>query len=231
VDVNKKVVYTAIYGDKDVLKNPIYKNENFDYVCFTDNKNIKSDFWTVIYKEGSNKDPVRSAKLFKAMPHLELKEYDISLWVDANFLIKGDLNSFLEKCNQLEDASMLLFQHDQGRNCIYDEGLIILQHKKDNPLLVQKQMEKYEKENYPTQRGLSANSIMLRKHNKKEIIKLSDMWWDEISNFSRRDQLSLYYCIWKLDVKHYLLKYPNIDIRNNEWFQWLPHNYESQGWF
>ena len=77
----------------------------------------------------------------------------------------------------------------------------------------------------------------LRNHITEKIIQipidkpLSEYKVKEVENFSRRDQLSLYYCTWKLDIKHYLLKYPNIDIRNNDWFQWLPHNYESQRWY
>lgn len=228
--MNKRVVYTAIYGSKDVLKDPLYISKNFDYVCFTNDKDIKSNIWKVVYKEETHKDPVRSAKIFKVKPHEYLSEYDTSIWVDANFIVKNDLNSFLAKCDDLKDANMLLFQHDQGRNCIYDEAKIIIDHQKDDPDIVKKQIQKYREEEYPAQRGLSANSIMLKKHNDNDIIKLADMWWDEISQFSRRDQLSLYYCIWKLDIKHYLLGYPNTDIRDNQWFQWLPHNYESQRW-
>jgi len=228
--MNKKVIYTAVYGNKDIIKNPIYKNKDWDYICFTDNKDIQSDTWEIRFLDPTHLDPVRSAKIFKVKPHEFLSDYDISLWVDANFIIKNDLNSFLKKSNELQQAHMLLFQHDQGRNCIYDEGKIIIQHNKDNPNLVAQQMEKYKKDKYPSQRGLSANSIMLRRHNEDNIIELSNMWWEEITKFSRRDQLSLFYCIWKLSIKFYLLKYPDVDIRNNRWFQWLPHNFEQQRW-
>tara|TARA_R110000824_G_scaffold151061_4_gene321938 strand:- start:81 stop:770 length:690 start_codon:yes stop_codon:yes gene_type:complete len=229
--MNKVVIYTSIYGKKDTLKDPLQVNKDCDYLCFTDNKDIKSDVWKVIYKEPTHEDPVRCAKIFKIKPHDFLKEYDLSLWVDANFLIKNDLTSFFAKCQYLDKADMLLFSHDQGRDCIYDEAAIISAHNKDNPEIVKAQIEKYKKDGYPSKRGLSANSIMLKKHNKHDMIDLANMWWEEVENFSRRDQLSLYYCTWKLNIKHYLLKYPKIDIRNNEWFQWLPHNYESQKWY
>jgi len=228
--MNKKVVYTAIYGKKDTLKNPLFINNDFDYICFTDNKEVKSDIWQVVYRASAHKDPVRGAKIFKVKPHEFLKEYDISLWIDANFLIKKDINSFLKKVDFLKNANMLLFEHDQGRQCIYDEAKMVVLDNKDNPEIVRKQMEKYKKEEYPKNNGLCANSILLRKHNSDDIINLSNMWWDEIRNFSRRDQLSFYYCKWKLSTKSYLLKYPNVDIRNNYWFQWLPHNYELQRW-
>ena len=228
--MNKIVVYTSIYGSKDTLKDPLFYNKEFDYICFTDNKNLKSNIWKIVYKAPTHKDPVRSAKIFKIKPHEFLKEYDISLWIDANFIIKEDLNSFFQQTKHLEKTNMLLFDHDQGRNCIYDEANIIIQDGKDDPELVKQQIQKYKMENYPADRGLSANSIMLKKHNECDMIDLANMWWKEVENFSRRDQLSLYYCTWKLDLKHYLLKYPKTDIRNNCWFQWLPHNFESQRW-
>ena len=143
--MNTKVVYTAIYGNKDTLKNPRYVNPDFDYICFTDNKEIKSDVWRIIDSEPIHEDPVRSAKVFKIKPHEFLKEYNISIWVDANFLIMNDLNSFLKKAGNLNKAHMLVFQHDQGRDCIYDEARTILSDKKDDPQIVANQMKKYRK--------------------------------------------------------------------------------------
>ena len=226
----KCVVYTAIYGEKDTLKDPLVINPNVDYLCFTDNKNIKSNVWKIIHHPAIHTNPVRSAKIFKVKPHEFLSDYDISLWVDANFLIKTDLQTFFQKSDFLSKAGMMLFQHDQGRNCIYDEANTIMQDRKDDPALVTAQMNKYREEKFPPQHGLSANSIMLKKHNDSAIIALGDKWWSEIQQYSRRDQLSLYYCIWKLDIRHYLLKFPRYNIRNNEWFCWMPHNYERQKW-
>ena len=228
--MNNKVVYTALYGNKDVLKEPLAISEGFDYVCFTDDKELKSNVWECRYTPPEHTDPVRSAKIFKAKPHEYFPDHEVSLWVDANFLIKSDLNLFLEITNNLEGANMSLFQHDQGRNCIYDEAEIIIHDKKDDPEIVNSQMEKYKSENYPKNYGLTANSILLRRHNSDDITELSDLWWEEIDNYSRRDQLSFCYCLWKKSVKYYLLRYPDIDIRNNEWFHWLPHNYELQKW-
>jgi hypothetical protein len=226
--MNKKVIYTAIYGNKDTLKDPLYHNKDFDYICFTDNKDLKSDIWKVIYSKPYHKDPVRSAKIFKVKPHEFLRDYETSIWIDANFIICSDLNQFLNKFGT--QANMLTFEHDQGRNCIYDEAKIIIEHNKDNPDIVTRQMEKYKLEEFPEQTGLTANSILLRRHNKEDIIELMELWWDEIEEFSRRDQLSFYYCKWKLKTKMFMLRYPNYNIRMNDWFRWLPHNYESQPW-
>ena len=226
--MNKYVVYTAIYGNKDVLKDPLHINKNFDYICFTDNKDIKSNVWEIIHSDAVCKDPVRSAKIFKVKPHEYLQDYEISIWVDANFLICSDLNQFV---NLLGDqANTLLFEHDQGRNCIYDEAEIISLHGKDDPEIINKQVKKYKEEGYPEKNGLTANSILLRRHNEDDIKELMNLWWEEINQHSRRDQISFCYCKWKLNTKMYMLRYPNFDIRLNNWFRWLPHNYESQPW-
>ncbi len=224
----KKVVYTAIFGNKDTLKDPLYHNTDFDYVCFTDNKELKSDIWEVRYSEPIHKDPVRSAKIFKVKPHEYFQKYDVSVWCDANFIICSDLNTFLN--NFGTQANLLTFQHDQGRTCIYDEAKIIIQDKKDDPDIVKEQMKKYQSEQFPANAGLTACSILVRRHNEKDIIDMMNLWWNEIKQHSRRDQLSFYYCKWKLQTKMFMLAYPNYNIRYNQWFRWLPHNYESQPW-
>ena len=47
----KKCIYTAIIGDYDNLYSSInnVKTDGWNYICFTDNKNLKSDFWKIIY--------------------------------------------------------------------------------------------------------------------------------------------------------------------------------------
>ena len=42
---------------------------------------------------------------------------------------------------------------------------------------------------------------MVRKHNKKDCIELMEKWWNEINNYSHRDQLSFNYIVWKLGIK------------------------------
>ena len=43
---NKKVIYTCISGDYDILNEPIVINKEWDYICFTDS-DIQSEHWTI----------------------------------------------------------------------------------------------------------------------------------------------------------------------------------------
>lgn len=45
--MDKLVVYTTIFGDYDDLIEPGKKYKNCDFVCFTDNENLKLDIWKI----------------------------------------------------------------------------------------------------------------------------------------------------------------------------------------
>ena len=43
----KKVVYTVITGKYDELLTPVTRSKGWDYICFTDNSEVESDFWQI----------------------------------------------------------------------------------------------------------------------------------------------------------------------------------------
>ena len=90
---------------------------------------------------------------------------------------------------------------------------------KDNPLIIQKQVERYKKEGFPINFGLAETSVVIRKHNDPSCIKLDEDWWLEMKHGSRRDQLSLNYVEWKNNTK---IHYIQGDVRNNQYFEMIP---------
>jgi hypothetical protein len=217
LNLNKKVVYTGITGCYDELLTPSYVNEDWDYVCFTDNKNLKSDFWQIRIMESSNLDQIRRARNYKILPHKYLSEYKISLWIDGNFRITGDMNKFIEKYS--EESPLMTFVHPD-RDCIYDEADEVVNAKKDLKKTVYNQIDKLINEKYPKNQGLIASGILYRKHNDPEVKKLMNSWWKEVREHSRRDQLSFNYVCWKNNFKYdecYLSYW------GNEFFQRLNH--------
>ena len=46
--IKEYVVYTAIFNNYDKLINSNIKNDKIDLLCFTDDKNLKSNFWSII---------------------------------------------------------------------------------------------------------------------------------------------------------------------------------------
>jgi len=39
----RKVIYTAITNNYDILKDPIAVSDDFDYICVSDNPNLKTN--------------------------------------------------------------------------------------------------------------------------------------------------------------------------------------------
>ena len=46
--MSTKCIYTFIVGDYDNLKEPKIYTPDWDYICVTDNPNLKSDIWQII---------------------------------------------------------------------------------------------------------------------------------------------------------------------------------------
>lgn len=226
----KGVVYTAIFGDYEPLLDPKVINKNLDYICFTDNPDLKSDVWTVKvipdYIDDFNNfnneisftdlDYTRRARTIKTLPHVFLKDYDFSIWVDAGFLITGDIIEFI---NRYTEKDFLGITHSV-RNCLYDEANEVLRLKIDDENLILKQIERYKKDNYPTNNGLIESGILFRRHNNPKLVKVMEDWFAEIFKFSKRDQISFNYVAWKHNLDFDL---SNIYYARNPYFHHYFH--------
>lgn len=214
--MNNIVVYTSIFGDYDKLDDNQLEIPNVDYICYTENRSIKSNFWKVKYVNPSEKDPNRSAKIYKILPHKFLpSQYDKSVWIDGNFRVVGD---FRELFNT--DSNHLVFDRNKTktdkRNCVYDELKACIKLEKDDPIVMSNQINRYKREGYPEKSGLVCNGVILRNHNLPDVKFVMGRWWDEIQNNSRRDQLSFNYIAWK---HKYRFKYLDGYLRNNKYFK------------
>ncbi len=73
---NKVAIYTALYGNIDVL-NEQPEIDNVDYYCFTDNASTQTPkIYNVLNIPGFFTNPVRSAKIFKIFPNIFLNSYE-----------------------------------------------------------------------------------------------------------------------------------------------------------
>jgi hypothetical protein len=70
----------------------------------------------------------------------------------------------------------------------------------DDTNVIQKQIEKYQSEGFSDDLGLFSTTCLARRHT-SEVKKLQSLWWNEICEGSKRDQLSFTYCLWKLNMR------------------------------
>lgn len=222
---NKIAVYTAIFGDYDELYDPLLVVDGIDYICFTDNKQLKSNIWDIRYLENDQSiDSTRNARKIKILAHKYLPEYEYSIWVDANFKILDNPVILIEK--HLSESLLAAYNHSGGRNCIYAEADACIRLNKDDPIIINKQTKVYKDEGYPEFNGLVETGILLRKHNDIKSVEAMEIWWEQIMKYSKRDQISFNYVMWKLNFA-----YNSIDeyIRDNYCFMWVPHKVKVIG--
>lgn len=193
------VVYTAISGNYNPLRNPSLVSKQIDYVCFTDqplwHKLANNTVWNTLPfpRETQGLDSVRACRMVKLLPHLFFPKYDYSIWVDGSIDILGDVHALLA---EYDYPDMLCFKHPR-RSCIYEEGRICIELGKDDPLVIRNQLQAYGDQGFPSQAGLIESGVLIRRHNTPVIQKVMEDWWREIKVHSRRDQLSFPYIAWR----------------------------------
>lgn len=220
----KKVIYTAIAGDYDELMQPPVIDPEYDYVCFVDNPvSGKCGVWEMRKHPFWHKDPVRRAKYSKVNPHKVLGEYDYSLWIDANVTISSPY--IYKRVNQLiSSGCRFAYIRHWGRDCIYEEGIECIALATDSIVKIVSVLIYVMLHRYPRHMGLNENNVVFRAHNDALIARVDDDWWWIIKNFSRRDQLSLNYLLWKHGVVgELLMQSPTHTARNNSDLRCIPH--------
>lgn len=190
----KICLYVCIYGNYDALQKQIKQDIEMDYLCFTDNTDIKNfddeHLFKIIkyiplddFKDKPNFNPINyniinthlaRTNLFLLEP---LKKYDIVIYLDANAkLTKPNVISNILKSVDINKCDLIISKHP-WRNCIYDE-MIASQDK--NNFFVQKyentdfntMANKYLSLNYPKKNGLYWTGFIFYLHPFESYMKI-----------------------------------------------------------
>ena len=200
----KIIVYTANIGNYDVPETPAFikQNPSVEFVYFTTDTTYRSNDWTVRFVDNmphAHIEPQRTARYFKLQPHKVLPHHDVSIWFDCCLSLQiQDYIDFIQKNLIDQGVDMVAYTHPR-RKCLYKEGETCAEQGLDNSIRIKRQMERYRKAKFPINMGLYDTGVMIRKNNQK-IQHFNDIWFTELTNGSKRDQLSHMYAIWKTGV-------------------------------
>lgn len=216
----KKVIYTAIIGNYDNLKEPKIITPGFDYICFTDNPNLKSKSWKIVLLTGFLEDKILQARTIKIDYASYVSNYDMSIWLDASIQINCNLEDFiLRNIEKIGNAEFISLKHP-SRTDILQEAEACVARGKVDVSIIKKQLYKYIMLDYLFDNGLAATGLLIRDHN-ENVKKFCKAWMHEVEKHSKRDQLSFNYVQFKHPVKLSLL--PFSVLSNPEYFTLKPH--------
>ncbi len=218
----KIAIFTAIFGDKDEIREPLkYVSGNgIDYFLITDNKKLTSSVYSIIIKESTYDDITKNARYYKVKGLEIFKEYDYVLWHDANIQIIDDkIKNFI---SEIKNKEALFIRHSE-RNCVFDEAIKCIELEKDYPFKILKQIFYYYKRGVKNNAGLYATGLFVL--NMKIVNhEFLSLWWNEIKNKSRRDQLSLPYALSVYNIQSNVVEE---NIWNNEYSIFHSHRYKA----
>lgn len=226
--VSDVIVYSAVTSGYDMVFKPKTSSENIHYVLFSDRVN-KIRGWDVLpltnKVEGSH--PLTN-RWYKFFPHKVFREAEYSVYVDGNIRILGDLAPLIEEFKQSR-AALGLFKHLE-RTTILQEVDACLEHRKFDERdkeQVKYQLQTYAEEGMPLDQPLTDNGIIFRWHKHPGLSKAMSSWWGQLHEYSKRDQISLPYVVWKEDVS---VKRWDWSFReSNAYFEAYPHRHSLIG--
>lgn len=210
--MNKKCVYTVITGGYENPITPEIITPGWDYVIFSD-KRIDHEVWKNVTFTPREPGP-KGSREPKILPHIFLPDYDVTVYADANYLIKGDMDEFIGKAWNL--GHHCGFEHPH-RDCVYMEGDFVIKKGKDSGGIVGEWMGKLKSIGYPDRFGLYENGIIIRDNT---VQKETYLIWDTLIRlYSYRDQLSFMPSVWMHPMKIWGIDY---DIKA-DFFELIAH--------
>ena len=194
------LVYTAIMGPDsgDRLKpvpQELLDSGRAEFICFTDQRLAPVKGWKMVRQPTASR-PRQAARILKTETPL-FDQYQFSLWIDASYEITGDVCKLL-RFAWLHDLTT--YKHDE-RDCAYDEARVCASRKLDDPLVIERQVDRYESAGFPKRAGLAETGCVLRKHT-DAVMLFNGIWRSEIRNYSIRDQISFDFSVWKSKIKY-----------------------------
>jgi len=213
--MQKIAIITASCGNDAKLFDPHNVFSDIDYVAFVDKKH-DCNIWNQVDMIDFSIDPKykdrRNAKIYKILPHLMLPGYDYYFWVDITHEVIRHPSEIIQE--YMGNKEIGLFEHTH-RNCVYQEANEVIRLNYDITEIVQSQINYYKNMNYPENNGLYELPVSIRKNTKTmQIMNLR--WWEQICRFSSRDQISLPFVLWSLNIVPQILPgYANNGLHAN----------------
>jgi|TARA_R110002012_G_scaffold49733_4_gene128621 hypothetical protein len=227
----KKAVISYNFGSYDKIPPIEWKTTDWDYLLFSDKTNSteKMKGWDVVvlpeeFFESDN--PKRRANQIKYTPFStclkELdKEYDLIVVIDANMVVQGDMDDFVDiHCMSTMDGVFLIHPNIEGA---YEDIALCAKLEKDDLVSLKKTSNYFHEEGYPQTTKYFQTGVSIRRNTSAWKI-IEYVFYEEYKKFSKRDQPMMNFVRWKYDVLDLNL----IDIEHiSDYLKYETHHFEQ----
>ena len=206
-EFRKVIVYSCLIGNYDNVTT-FNRQSGYDYILFTDQKIVNTN-WSVLpippEVEKLKISDIKKQRYIKIHPHKFFKNYDLSIYIDANYIIKGDLDDFLlNTLNPIDNIYIPHYQRGKGVKRAIEKAI---EQKKDKFSLLNETLQRYSENSLLDKKGIVNAGLIVRKHHKKDCIELMDKWWEEVKNYSHVDNFAFNYAVFITGIRFLYISY------------------------
>lgn len=183
-------VVTACLGRIDPLA-PLFPEwlDDADFYAFVDHEFEDAEGWRLLHPNYHHEDARRRARFVKTHLPLYFQAYERVMWLDSNIFL-CDRPSRVLKALDADHLDFATFRHPD-RDGVIMEASACIYFDKEDPAAVFGQLRRMGEALYGGDAALFETNVLLMRPNVGAVRRMCGAWWREISNGSKRDQMSL----------------------------------------
>lgn len=194
------VVYTCVTHGYDNV--PPIDTLDFPgkFVCFSNRPDKVANGWLAQPLQSPRR--LRSGhdinRFHKIFPHRLFPAMRFSVYIDGNVHFSGDFEMLIERL-RASGRALAAFSHPDGRS-IEEESDACAELGKFDFLDMARsgpQLHRYSNDGFDLSEVVTANYLLVRDHCHPLMETTMSLWWSHLFEFTKRDQLSLNYVLWK----------------------------------
>lgn len=228
--MNKIAIYTSIVGHYDDLRQPVVIDEGFDYILFVKKGTMTTDkigVWQVRELDFMVEDNTITSRFPKMNPHIVLPEYEYTLWMDGNLVIR-DKAFYVAAKNKIQERVPYSGVKHTVKDCVYVDAISCVHAMRDKFSNIFRAVNFLLSVKFPEHYGMYENNIILRNSTDARVISFNEQWWKLYLQYPKRDQFTSPYCLHanKLDF-NFLLPIGTC-AKDSPWIQFIEHNEKAK---
>lgn len=188
------VLYTCTFEAYDYVYPPAVVDPFVDYVIFSDRPFFRAGpwQWRPIPEAAAALSQTEQNRYCKFFAGRLFPGHACSIYVDGNIHVRGSLAGAVDAF-AASGADIALFRHRTRRSVEEELAACLLLGKitPEEHRLGLVQIARYRAEGLPDDHVLTENGIIFRRHDSATLDHAMALWWSELQQSIRRDQISL----------------------------------------
>lgn len=217
----RRLIYTCVFDGFDRIFPPVVISPGVDYIVITDDRSLEVRGWqTHLVDISSFASPRCANRYYKMLGHTYIGDYDTSIYVDGNIRVLRRTNDYFASF-EATNAAIGVYRHPARVSVAEEVNQCILRGQVLNPKAALDELEFYRSTGFPDSGGLIEAGVLLKNHRHRLLAPSMELWWEMFSAFQMRDQFSLPFVVWKIELPCHLIETSYRE--SNPFFGQYPH--------